>query len=100
MHTVSFCLFSNSENQEAPLESQTTPSNVGMVEKEGDNGTDGIMTIEEVLTQLGLDNLIQVFQEEQIDFESLVIYYAKKKGLAVGGKYSRYTSKTNNYHGL
>lgn len=52
--------------------SPKTPCGVGVVKKEEDDSTDGCVTVEEVLTQLGLDNLIEIFQKEQIDFESLV----------------------------
>lgn len=33
---------------------------------------DGVTTVEEVLTQLNLDSLVETFQKEQIDFDSLV----------------------------
>ena len=39
---------------------------------EGEEEADGVKTTEEVLAQLNLDNLVETFQKEQIDFDSLV----------------------------
>jgi len=44
---------------------------LGQVDGEGDE-VDGGVAIEAVLAQLGLENLTETFQKEQIDLESLV----------------------------
>lgn len=41
------------------------------VSREGEE-RDGTMTVEDVLSQLNLDSLIDTFHKEQIDFDSLV----------------------------
>lgn len=45
----------------------------GCVAGEGaEEACDGDTTVEEVLTQLNLESLIEAFHKEQIDFDSLV----------------------------
>lgn len=48
---------------------------------------DGVTTVEEVLTQLNLDSLVETFQKEQIDFDSLLMCSnddLKELGLGLG----------------
>ena len=49
-------------------DSQARPGDEGVEVEEVDGG----VAIEAVLAQLGLENLTESFQKEQIDFESLV----------------------------
>ena len=38
----------------------------------GEEDTDGTIAVEDVLTQLGLESMIETFHKEEIDFDSLV----------------------------
>lgn len=61
------CSVVNSD-QQMP-QSETTRVSEGVAEEEE---PDGSLTVEDVLTQLSLENLIGTFQKEQIDLDSLV----------------------------
>lgn len=43
-----------------------------MAGEEEEEESDGVPTMEEVLTQLNLENLMETFSKEEIDFDSLV----------------------------
>lgn len=54
------------------LEESESPETEGGGVAREEEERHGVTTMEEVLTQLNLDGLIEAFQKEQIDFDSLV----------------------------